>query len=239
VFLSEIRAITLAIERLLWEKIPDTTVNIYSDSQSAIAALQNTKSNSKAIHQCWSKLKQLDKTHKWSLSWVKAHIGIRGNEQADKLAKKGTTFQHKLSTLPIAPRHAINEIVKFTTKNWDIYWNGRADCRQTKLWLPAPDPKISREILKLNKSDFGLITRWLTGHCFLARHEALLNNEDPTCHLCFLDEQTPWHLLRECPATISVRRNIPHDHWSPGIILKSIKHIQYLEVFPDQLLPLL
>jgi hypothetical protein len=116
---------------------------------------------------------------------------------------------------------------------------GRRCHNKSKLWLPAPDPKISKEILKLNKSDFGLITRWLTGHCFLARHEALLHNEDTTCHLCFIDEQTPWHLLKECPATISVKRNIPPDPWTPDIILKSIKLIQYLEVFPDQILPLL
>ena len=117
--------------------------------------------------------------------------------------------------------------------NWETYWNGRIDCRQTKLWFPAPNPKISKEIMNLNKIDFGLITRWFTGHCFLARHEALINNEDPMCNLCFIDEQTPWHLLRECPATNRIRRNIPHDKWTAGIILKAIKNITYLEVFPE------
>jgi ribonuclease HI len=233
VFLSEIRAISLALERLIWEKIPNTTINIYSDSQSAIAAILNAKTNSNVIQQCWSKLKQLDKTHKWSLSWVKAHVGLKGNEQADKLAKKGTQFKHAVSNIPIAPIHTINEITKFTYANWETYWNGRIDCRQTKLWFPAPNPKISKEIMQLNKMDFGLITRWFTGHCFLARHEALIHNEDPTCNLCFIDEQTPWHLLRECPATNRIRRNIPHDKWTTGIILKAIKNITYLEVFPE------
>jgi ribonuclease HI len=232
VFLSEIRAITLAIERIIWEKIPNMVVNIYSDSQSAIDAILNIKSNSKAIHQCWEKLKQLDKTHQWSLSWVKAHVGLKGNELADKLAKKGTRFR-QVSKLPIAPIFTIKEIVKFTMANWDTYWNGRVDCRQTKLWLPAPNLKISKEILKLNKSDFGLITRWISGHCFLARHEAIIHNEDPICNICFIDDQMPWHLLKECPATNSIRRNIPPDHWTPGIILKAIKQISYLEVFPD------
>jgi len=233
VFLSELRAITLALDRLIWEKIPDTVVNIYSDSQSAIAAILSNKSNSNAVQQCWSKLKQIDKFYKWSISWVKAHVGIKGNELADKLAKRATQFKHNISKVPIAPIHTIKEITNFTNENWNTYWNGRVDCRQTKLWFPSPNPKISKEIIKLNKIDFGLITRWITGHCFLARHEALIHNEDPTCHLCFIDEQTPWHLLKECPATNKIRSNIPPDKWNTGIILKAIKNISYLEVFPD------
>jgi len=233
VFLSEIRAISLALDRLIWEKLPNSAVNIYSDSQSAIAAILSSKSNSKAVQQCWIKLNKLDKIYKWSLSWVKAHVGLKGNEQADKLAKRGTQLKQATPNLPIAPVHTINEIIKFTNTNWNTYWNGRIDCRQTKLWFPSPNPKISKEILKFNKMDFGTMIRWFTGHCFLARHEAIIHNEDPTCNLCFLDEQTPWHLLKECPATNRIRSNIPHENWTAGIILKAIKNISYLEVFPE------
>jgi hypothetical protein len=49
-----------------------TGVNIYSDSQSAIAAILNSKSNPKAVQQFWIKLNKLDKLYKWSLScWTK------------------------------------------------------------------------------------------------------------------------------------------------------------------------
>jgi hypothetical protein len=94
-------------------------------------------------------------------------------------------------------------------------------------------PKTSKEILKLNKMDFGLITRWLSGHCFLARHEAIIQNEDPICKLCFINEQIPWHLLKECLATNTIRSSIPPDHWKPGILLKAVKQMSYLEVFPE------
>jgi hypothetical protein len=67
-------------------------------------------------------------------------------------------------------------------------------------------------IINLNKNDFGLITRWLKGHCFLARHEAILNNQDPNCNKRFLDEQTPWHCLKEYPATLSIRKEIPQNN---------------------------
>jgi hypothetical protein len=125
VFLSEIRAITLEIDIIIWEKIPNMMINIYSDSQSAIDAILNIKSNSKAIPQCWGKLKQLDQTYQWSLTWVKAHVGIKGNELSDKLAKKGMQFKHAFSNLPIALIYTIKDIVKFTLANGDTYWNGR------------------------------------------------------------------------------------------------------------------
>jgi hypothetical protein len=60
-----------------------------------------------------------------------------------------------------------------------------------------------------------------------------VNNEDPICNKCFLDDQTPWHLLKECPATKKAQANIPPDHWSTGIILKAIKNTDYLEVLPE------
>ncbi len=97
----------------------------------------------------------------------------------------------------------------------------------------------SQNILNLSEADFGLMTRWLTGHCFLARHEAIINNTDPTCNKCFLDDQTLWHLLKDCPATLPLRSNLPHDQWTTGTLLKLIKQIDFSEVFTDSLNPYL
>jgi hypothetical protein len=61
-------------------------------------------------------------------------------------------------------------------------------------------------------------------------HESIINNYDPICNKCLLDEQTPWHLLTECPATLKIRKEIPPGKWTTSIILKAIKSIDYLEV---------
>jgi ribonuclease HI len=233
VFLSEVRAIALAIEKVLTENITKTTINIYSDCTSAIAAILNPRSTSKTVQHCWSPLKQLDKSYKWSISWVKAHVGISGNESADLLAKRATQMNQTDPKLPTAPIHIRNTIAKFSNANWNTYWNGRGDCRQTKLWFPSPNHKESNNILRLNRQDFGLLTRWLTGHCFLARHESIINNEDPICNKCFMEDQTPWHLLRDCPATRPIRSHIPPNQWNTGMILKAIKNMDYLEVLPE------
>jgi len=117
--------------------------------------------------------------------------------------------------------------------NWETYWNGRIDCRQTKLWFPKPNYKESQNILNLKKDDFGLISHWIKGHCFLARHETIINNLDPICPKCFTDDQMPWHLLKDCPATLPIRAAIPNNHWTTGILLKTIKRIEFLQVFPE------
>jgi len=232
VFLSEVRAVTLAIEKFLLEKINTEIVSIFSDCQSAIAAILGRKSESREVQQCWNFLQKLDNSYKWSLSWVKAHVGISGNETADSLAKKATQITYKGTQpfLPVAPVHVYNAFKKLSSANWETYWQGRIDCRQTKLWFPKPNHIEARNILNLDKQNFGLMVRWVTGHCFLARHESIVNNQDPTCNKCFLDEQTPWHLLMECPATLSIRKEIPPGKWTTGNILKAIKKMDYLEV---------
>jgi len=142
-------------------------------------------------------------------------------------------MNNRAPNLPTAQVHIHNAIAKFLSVNWDTYWQGRSDCRQTKLWFPSPNSKESKNILGLNRHDFGLITCWLTGHCFLARHEAVIHNEDPICYKFFIDDQTLLHLLKECPATKTIRSNIPPDHWTTGTILKAIKNMDYLEVLPE------
>ncbi len=140
-FLSEVRAIALAIEKTLAEKVPTLTINIYSDCTSAIAAILGPCSTSKTVQHCWSLLTQLDKVYKWSLSWVKAHVGISGNESADLLAKRATQMTTIDPKLPTAQVHVNNTLANFSNTNWDTYWKGRSDCRQTKLWLSSPNRK--------------------------------------------------------------------------------------------------
>jgi len=190
VFLSEIRAISEAVEKFLTEKIQTPMVKIYSDCKSALLALTNKYSTSKMIQKCWKQLQQLDNNYKWSISWVKAHVGIAGDESAYKLAKQASQMSWQTTHSSIGPNYLQHELANFSNLNWETYWNGRSDCKQTKLSLPKPNFKESQNILNLSKADFGLMTRWLTGHCFLARHEAIINNTDPTCNKCFLDDQT-------------------------------------------------
>jgi len=106
----------------------------------------------------------------------------------------------------------------------------RPDCRQTKLWFPTPNLKKSKTILMKTREELGLLTRWLTGHCYLARHQSLIFPEvNPKCSLCSQYDETPWHLLRECPHPL-VFNKLPPDHWEVDPLLKLLQKIKFLEV---------
>ena len=64
---------------------------------------------------------------------------------------------------------------------------------------------------------------WATGHCVLLRHLVIMKiKEHNMCRLCGEGQETPLHLLNECPATQSLRvawetllRNPDHAKCSP------------------------
>ncbi len=85
---------------------------------------------------------------------------------------------------------------------WGDSWKHKEPCRQTKIWLPTPDPRKGRLLIKLKRLTLGTVTRWITGHNFLRRHQHLLTPESystPTCRLCKAADETSSHLSLECP----------------------------------------
>jgi ribonuclease HI len=67
--------------------------NIYilSDSQAAIKALNNFQINSKLVWDCHQSLMRLAQHNRVQLIWVLGHMGIDGNEMADRLARQGSS----------------------------------------------------------------------------------------------------------------------------------------------------
>ena len=89
-----------------------------------------------------------------------------------------------------------------------MQWENSPHCRQTKIFFPKVDPVKSNHLLKLNKDDFGRAIRWLTGHCFLNRHNHLLDPfkyPSPTCRACNLEQETSSHIICECEALGHIR----------------------------------
>ena len=65
--------------------LPEITIFICLDSQSAIRAVHKPKITSKLIRECIEALNEVTDLRPVYLTWVPGHIGIQGNEQADHL----------------------------------------------------------------------------------------------------------------------------------------------------------
>ncbi|XP_035212048.1 ribonuclease H-like [Stegodyphus dumicola] len=90
VFQAEVLALKKA---LIWigstitDNIP---IRIFTDSRSSLQSLNSDKITKRSILSLKEIIKTLLDSHSLELNWIKAHIGIAGNERADSEAKRAT-----------------------------------------------------------------------------------------------------------------------------------------------------
>jgi len=212
VFQAEVHAIEGAASYLIHEleNVAHKNIVFYSDSQSALNALNASIFNSKRVFACYERLTKLAEKHSVNLEWVKAHVGIQGNEAADFMAKMGA----KMSAtgpgplLPVPGSLTKAHLKKIQREQWGDYWYWLDQCRQTKLWFPNPDPVKSERILKIkSRPVLGQLIRWITGHNNLRRHRQIIDPWEPTnkCRFGCSEEESAWHIMADCPSLVPFR----------------------------------
>ncbi|CAB4046035.1 Hypothetical predicted protein, partial [Paramuricea clavata] len=95
-------------------------------------------------------------------------------------------------------------------QKWKMYWKDLDQCRQTKLWFPEPNTRLSKSILRLNRAMLGPVLHFITGHGWLNRHKAIVEKSGtPRCRLCQTgSSEEPGHLWRSCPGTAELRSKL-------------------------------
>ena len=206
-----------------------------------------------------------------TIRWVKGHRGHEGNVLADTAARQGRDNQvapdWESPLLAKAVMHA--EIDKMATRLWENDWNEYIGGRQTRHFFPTgPRPGLSRDIMYMPRIILGQLIQILTGHTYLKRHQAIIDETerqriisalktteghdypnadddgnaiidapDPTCGRCNSGLETPLHLLSECDALGTLRKDIfgREDLVAPGEIpdFSNLKIFQIVSFFRE------
>jgi hypothetical protein len=131
-------------------------------------ALSSYTISSKLLHQCWLSLQDLSNNKRVKLFWVSGHCNIKGNEEADRLARMGSN-SHFCGLEPCVPLSA--SIVRDMNRKCVIdahskHWIALNRCRQSK----HPKLQTTEYILSLPKNQLRILFSLLTGHYCLNKH---------------------------------------------------------------------
>jgi hypothetical protein len=100
----------------------------------------------------------IKKNWRIEFKWVKAHVGMYGNEIADRLAKEATKNQHE--TYSRLPKCAIiRENRQQSIRKWQSQWEETTKGAVTKEFFPSVEGRLAID-LNLNPN----ITAIMTGH---------------------------------------------------------------------------
>lgn len=203
VFQAEVTAITLAATEITQRGERDQTVELYTDSQAAISALQREWTDSRLIKDCKRELTRLSNLNKVQVIWVPGHTGIEGNEKADEAARKAAreTTLGQSPSLPVSMTYLKRCVTNHIGNLVANRWKHLPTCKEAKGAMPSPNWKTTQKLLQRSREEIWMITQMITGHCGLAKHQFTSKQiRDPTCPKCKREPETPTHYMARCPA---------------------------------------
>lgn len=172
---------------------------IFTDSLSALQIIRSKRIGkfkflTHKIQICLKDLTEQDKNVK--LCWVPSHVGIDGNEEADKAAKAATNRTQIINTTT-----EIGDSIQTISRAVEDFWYTyrRVELNGTQLGHIKDGDGPSRWARFKNRKIDCAITRLRIGHTGLNAHLARLNLiESPMCRWCPAIPETVDHLILEC-----------------------------------------
>ena len=195
VFTAELSAIWSAIT-IIKEQPPQKFV-IYSDSRSSIEALQNYNPKNTLVQQIKYEFHKLYDDGKYvEICWIPAHMGIRGNEEADKAAKEAINMNR--SNIIIPTSDFVPTLKRNIFNKWQALWNEEHD--NNKLKQIKPTIGLWQSSLQKERRIEVILSRLRIGHTLLTHGYLMKSPHDPIpeCPQC-RTIVTIKHIFSECP----------------------------------------
>jgi ribonuclease HI len=137
-----------ALESLNIEGRSQRTAAVITDSRVALNSIKNIHNHSFLIEDIRLMLSKLERPN-WTIvfSWVKAHVGITGDELADKIAKAAVRDNENTITYNRIPKSTIYKELEYETLiKWQKAWEESPKAALTKQFFPSISDRINEKI---------------------------------------------------------------------------------------------
>ena len=184
---------------LVW--IKDALVGSYAIFSDSLSALQSIDSGSctarpNTVQQIKELLNEITKQSVVVMAWIPSHVGIRGNEKADQLAKNATEKQAIDINVTQEMKEAYNDVDKHVGNLWQKHYEDSNTGAQYRLLEPKTSKKIKYSSTQRAKEV--AITRLRLGKCRLNYYLQKIGcHDNGLCDTCRVSE-TIEHLLLHC-----------------------------------------
>ncbi|KAJ2940789.1 hypothetical protein O0L34_g14906 [Tuta absoluta] len=220
VFQAEMYALKQAVQ--MAKKYPVS--NIFSDSKSSLDLLKSRNVFHPLAFIIKREIAELRSQNKRvNLFWIRAHVGVPGNERADQLAKEAAL---RLKTRAHYDRCPVSFVKKRIREDTIEKWNARYKQGETaaitKIFLPEATT-AHRVIRRLGLTP--VLVQMLTGHGGFAEYLCRFKLKDSAGCICDQQKaQTVPHITVECPVFESQRTALEIEI-EQKITLNSLKDI--------------
>ena len=190
------RASDLILERVTSGKELHHHVVIFCDCLSILLKLASAKIQCGDLGQTMVNIDKILKSgKKVTLCWIPSHVGIRGNDTADELAKEGSKLPQLNRALSF--EGAKQYVHREAEQRWKDEWKECEKGRRLYAKQKAPDSKDPW--LKLGRKESVPIFRMRSGHTMLrwdlSKHGYDI---DTNCRLCGATYENTNHVLTKC-----------------------------------------
>ena len=194
VFSAELYAILLAVKKTTESTVANSII-IISDSKSSIQTVSQLAPKNPIAALIQKVLGESDKN--FQLCWVPSHVGIEGNEMADKAAKEGTKYPTH-ANLPVPKGDIQAHIRKASKEAWQHQWVSTPESNKLR--------QITDDLSPLSNSTCSnrhwerILARLRLGHSRLTHGHYMTRDPAPHCEHCGEGTiLTIKHILIECP----------------------------------------